>query len=499
MTPIAPRQLAALAWLAALVAVVLGSWGLSSASLWLDETFTVFDARRSLADMLAMRGEAFGGAHHPPGYFLVVRGAMAVCGTHEVCVRAPSVLANAALAAVIVLAAGRSFGRVAAIAAALVWPSLPYALKYAQQARHYSLLGLLCALALMHAMQAWSREGPREPQRTFVALGLCAGLALWVHLFAVPFLVGLALWCGGWQLALRRSERAPSLSECAIAIGTAVLTAAPLLPGLWKVWVTAGGGQLESRAGPVENAAELARDLLTFGLDSWWVPLLAAPALLHPRTRVLAFGLALVAVFPLSGVLLRNPEHFVALRYFMPSLAVVAVLQAAGVAVIFAVCGQLASRLVRRGRGVLGLALATALLAWPVRVLARLHVAGIAKQYATADFEPWDRVAARIRVHAVPGDLTVVVPYALVRYPFLVYGLPTPLIDPDDPELAAQLAACDGTVFVVASHIDRDERTALRRRTLRTITAAGFVRSELDAPREANIELLAYRRRPSSS
>ena len=30
---------------------------------------------------------------------------------------------------------------------------------------------------------------------------------------------------------------------------------------------------------------------------------------------VLAFGLALVAVFPLSGVLVRNPEHFVALRH----------------------------------------------------------------------------------------------------------------------------------------------------------------------------------------
>jgi hypothetical protein len=134
-------------------------------------------------------------------------------------------------------------------------------------------------------------------------------------------------------------------------------------------------------------------------------------------------------------------------------------------------------------------------LAWPTAVLVRLHAAGITKQYATADFEPWDRIAASIREHAAPGDLTVVVPYALVRYPFLVYELPTPLLDPEDPELAAQLAACEGTVFVVTSHIDRPERTALRRRTLRMITAAGFVRSEQGAPREANIELLAYRRR----
>ena len=55
------------AGLAAALAIGLGAVGLADASLWLDETFSVFDARRELVDILMMRGEAFGGAHHPPG------------------------------------------------------------------------------------------------------------------------------------------------------------------------------------------------------------------------------------------------------------------------------------------------------------------------------------------------------------------------------------------------------------------------------------------------
>ncbi|HWB77827.1 MAG TPA: glycosyltransferase family 39 protein [Nannocystaceae bacterium] len=488
------RELAVLAWAAALLAVALGSWGISEASLWLDETFTVHDARRSLADIVTMQNEAYGGAHHPGGYFLVVKAAMAICGAHETCVRLPSVLANAALAAVIVILAARLFGRTAAIAAAIVWPALPYALKYAQQARHYSLLGLVTALALLLAVRALAKDGGAQAERrTFVLLGLTAGLALWVHLFAVPFLVGLALFCMGWQL----KERAVSWQHWAIAIAVALFVAAPLLPGMWKVWATSGGGQLESRAGPIENAAELTRDLLTFGLDSWWVPGIAAFALVPGpwSRRALVLGLFLVAVFPLSGVLLRNPQHFVALRYFMPSLAAIAVLQAAGVAAIVSLARMLAQRVRPQHERLLGAVIAVLILAWPTLVLARLHVAGIAKQYDTADFEPWDRIAESIHTHALDGDLTVVVPYVFVRFPFEVYELPTEILDPEADDFAARLRDHQGTIFVVTSHIDRPERVAQRGRTMRTLTRAGFVRRPLPGvAREANIELLAYQR-----
>lgn len=489
------RELAVLAWAAALLAVALGSWGIADASLWLDETFTVHDARRSLSDIVTMQNEAFGGAHHPGGYFLVVKGAMAICGAREACVRMPSVLANAALAAVIVVLAARLFGRTAAIVSAIVWPTLPYALKYAQQARHYSMLGLVTALAVLLAVRALAVDGGgKAERRTFVLLGLTAGLSLWVHLFAVPFLVGLALFCAGWQL----QQRSVSWRQWCIAIGVALLVAAPLLPGMWKVWATSGGGQLESRAGPIENAAELTRDLLTFGLDSWWVPGLAAFALAPGpwSRRALVLGLFLVAVFPLSGVLVRNPEHFVALRYFMPSLAAIAVLQAAGVAAIVSLSRALARRVRPRMELVGGVVLATLLLAWPTIALARLHVAGIAKQYDTADFEPWDRIADSIRTHASDGDLTVVVPYVFVRFPFEVYELPTAIVDPDADDFADRLAGCDGTVFVVTSHVDRPERVAQRGRTMRALSRAGFVRRPLEGvAREANIELIAYRRR----
>lgn len=103
-------QIVWLAVLAALASVVVTGWELGLHSLWLDEAFTVHDARRSVADILAQRGEAYGGAHHPPLYFVVVKGAMAVCGTSEACVRAPSVLADAGIAAVLVVLASRLLG-----------------------------------------------------------------------------------------------------------------------------------------------------------------------------------------------------------------------------------------------------------------------------------------------------------------------------------------------------------------------------------------------------
>ena len=65
-----------LAVAAAVACMLVTGWDLDRHSLWLDEAFTVHDARRSVADILGQRGEAYGGAHHPPLYFLVVKGAI---------------------------------------------------------------------------------------------------------------------------------------------------------------------------------------------------------------------------------------------------------------------------------------------------------------------------------------------------------------------------------------------------------------------------------------
>jgi len=479
----------------AVIALLLGAVGLADASLWLDETFSVFDARRSLGDIFAMRGEAYGGAHHPPGYFLLLKGTIAVCGTSEVCVRGPSVLANAGLAFVLAVLGARLFGVLAGAGAGIVWATTPYAIKYAQQARHYTLLALVAGVAMLLLVRVLGdRRAARD--RMFVALGLVFACGLWLHLFALPFLgmlavaVPVVLWLGGAHVVR------PTRRQWAIAIGTAAVASVPLVPGMWRVWITGGGGQLASKAGPVENARELLVDLVTFGLDTPWVPIVIACALLVPtwRGRGLVLGLVVLSIAPLGVVFVRNPEHFVTLRYFMPSLVPVALAFGAGVGAVHGRATSLAQKWVGARAGVVGAVGAAIVLAWPVIAIARLHDTGLRKQWATAGFEPWRDVAAAIRAAAQSGDIMVLVPHELVLYPLLVYELGIPLHA--EAELADALATAPTGVFVVTSHIDRKERSNARRDVMRTISGARYVRAPLQGvPEQRAIEVLLYRPR----
>lgn len=478
------------------IAVLLGSVGLADASLWLDETFSVFDARRSLGDIFAMRGEAYGGAHHPPGYFLLLEGTIAVCGTSEVCVRAPSVLANAGLAFVLVVLGARMYGVIAGAGAGIVWATTPYAIKYAQQARHYTLLALVAGVVMLLVVRALGRDGRRPTDRTMVALGVALAAGLWLHLFALPFLGALAMVAVVAVVIDRGRDRGATRRQWGIALGVAVLASAPVSPGLWRVWITGGGGQLVSQAGPVENAKALLVDLATFGLDTIWVPLVCACALLRPtwRERGEALALVVLAVLPLSVVLVRNPEHFVTLRYFMPSLVPVALLFGSGVGAIVDTARWGRERFAARAPVWSAWLVAAMVLAVPALRIAELHVAGLRKQWATAGFEPWRDVAAAIRAAAQPGDIAVLVPYEIVEYPLLVYPLEMPMVGVDT--LQDALREQPTGVFVVTSHIDRPERADVRRDAMRTIAGARYVRAALDGvPKQRAIEVLLYRPR----
>lgn len=481
----------------AAVAIVLGLPSLADASLWLDETFSIYDARRSIADIFAMRNEAYGGAHHPPGYFLVLKATMAVCGTSEACVRMPSVLANAGVAALVVVLGARLFGLAAAAVAGGAWAMMPYAIKYAQQARHYTLLALVCAVALLAVVSALDRK-PDAPlsDRRAAAVGLACSGALWVHLFALPFLAALVLVAVTCLAAGGRSIARPRARAWAIALGTAVVASLPLLPGLWQVWITDGGGQLGSQSGPVENAKALAIDLATFGLDVPWIPAIAAAALaaLGARARVAAAGLVALAGLPLVVVLVRNPEHFVALRYFMPSLVALALLFGAGAVAIATRLSKVVAQLAPRLPPYLALAIGVAVVAAASAPIVGAGVPALRKQWATAGFEPWRDTSAAIAAAAGQGDVVVGVPWELVRYPLLVYPPGAAIVGPDalDDALAQQPAS----IFVVSSHVERPQRQAERRTTLRRVAAAGYARAELDGvPPQRAIEVLRYRRR----
>jgi 4-amino-4-deoxy-L-arabinose transferase-like glycosyltransferase len=489
--PAAPErrsQVVLLAALAAVACLLVTGWDLGLHSLWVDEAFTVHDARRSVADILAQRGEAYGGAHHPPLYFLVVKGAMALCGTSEACVRAPSVLADAGIAAVLVVIAARLFGRAAAVAAAVSWPTLPYALKYAQQARHYPLFALFALVALLLAVRVLALDGRgRASDRACAALGLFVGLTLATHLFAVPWTFALALWGFGWWLAQRRVEAAslPRAREWLVAAMGLAIGLLPIVPGLGRMFAGVGAGELASKAGPVENWRELVVDVTTAALDTPIVPALAAVAIVLGPRRVLVASLAMLALAPLVAVLLRNPEHFVPLRYFMPSVGVTVLVTAAGLAALWHAPALLLGPGRTRIATAVGLALAVAF-AIP---LARLHAAGVRKHFGLETFEPWRDVAGWLSAQSQAGDAVMPMPPDIAAVPFEVYDPAMPVLDPN-----AELA--DVTrVFLVSSHVE-GERVQLRRTAIARLRANGFTIGRVpDQPRSKTIEITVFVRR----
>src|SRR5437763_15224657 len=112
---------------------------LTSSHLWLDEALTVNIARLPLSripDALRHDGS-------PPPYYLVLHGWIGVFGSGDVAVRALSAVFAVATLPLIWIAGLRVGGRRAGIAALLLLASSPFAIRFATEARMYSLLGLL--------------------------------------------------------------------------------------------------------------------------------------------------------------------------------------------------------------------------------------------------------------------------------------------------------------------------------------------------------------------
>ena len=113
-------------------------------SVWLDEANSVRIASQALSDMPAvLRTDG-----HPPLYYLFLAGWQALFGTGETAIRALSgVCYVAAVAAVFWGARTLRYDRASAALCAFFYLASPIAVRQAQNARMYSLLGLLVILS----------------------------------------------------------------------------------------------------------------------------------------------------------------------------------------------------------------------------------------------------------------------------------------------------------------------------------------------------------------
>jgi mannosyltransferase len=319
----------ALATLVALAAILRFAT-IDVQSLWLDESATVALLRHDLWDMLSTLPSA---ESSPPLYFVLAWAWAKLFGAGALGLRSLSAVLGT-LTVPVAYAAARPVSRRAGLWAAAIAAASPLTFYYAQEARGYALLILLCGLSFVLFQRALDDPRPRT-------LALWTGvsvLALLTHYFALFLLVPEVLW-----LARRHGPRA--LAPYVGAIGVVGLALLPLArrqradnksdwiedTSLASRIVQAPKQYLVGIDSPAEIAATAAAAALV----------VAAIALLVKRgsererrtaertAAVVAVALALPLVLSLSGAIdVFNGRNVVGA--WVPAAAVVAIAIAAG-------------------------------------------------------------------------------------------------------------------------------------------------------------------------
>jgi mannosyltransferase len=187
---------------------------LGSKGFWGDEVSTVDLAHRSLGHMLTGIGNL---ESTPPLYYVLSWAWIRLVPSTEVGIRALPALCGVALVPVTYLIARELAPRRAATIAAALVACNPFLVWYSQEARAYSLLALLSAIALV----LFIRVLKRPSARLYAGWAFVSALALATHYFAaflaVPEAV-ILLWAA--------PRRLPAL----LAVSAVGLTGASLLP-----------------------------------------------------------------------------------------------------------------------------------------------------------------------------------------------------------------------------------------------------------------------------
>jgi mannosyltransferase len=191
-----------------LAGLLLRLAGLDAQPLWLDEAFSLWVARLPLQDIPAWVTLI---DHHPPLYYFMLHGWRASVGESEWAVRSLSALASVLTIPLLAAATRRLLGCEAALAAALLAAVAPFQVRYAQEARMYSLAMVTVTAALAATAQlltAWEARG-----RAWIGLAGCQAAAMLTHhmaavLFPLALNLGVLLvWlrvraenlCEGWE------------------------------------------------------------------------------------------------------------------------------------------------------------------------------------------------------------------------------------------------------------------------------------------------------------
>ena len=211
-----------------LLLVAFGLWvyHLDGQSLWRDEGLSLGRAHQPLSLIFANRNLVQGVSSqdlHPPLYFLMLRGWIALAGESEFALRFPSVLAMV-FAVVLMAALGRRvWGAASGGTAAALAVLSPFYLWYAQEARMYAWVVLESLILLATLWPLLKKQAGWWP---IIRFGLAALFLAYTH-YSGLFLVGFALLA---YVAVRLERK--SWRRFLLILAVMGLAAIPLWPSI---------------------------------------------------------------------------------------------------------------------------------------------------------------------------------------------------------------------------------------------------------------------------
>jgi hypothetical protein len=213
-----------------LAAFALRAWRVGLPALTSDEAFSWRLTRHPLGDMLARAALDV----HPPLYYVLLDGWLALLGDAPAALRGLSVVAGVLvvpLAFLLVAEArrldGQGHGRGAALLAAALVALHATQVMQSRNARMYALgaaLGAAGAWVLLRAHRATARRGA-----WWALWGLVAAAAAGTHYYLALTVAAQ----GAWAIAATRDGRTRA-REVLLGAGVAALAFAPWVPALWR-------------------------------------------------------------------------------------------------------------------------------------------------------------------------------------------------------------------------------------------------------------------------
>jgi 4-amino-4-deoxy-L-arabinose transferase-like glycosyltransferase len=173
-----------------LLGAFLRIYGINSESLWFDEAFSVHLSKMNIADLIKNTAEDV----HPPLYYIILNFWETIFGDSEISSRALSLIFNILTIYFLYRAASYLYDKKTGLVAAFILAISPFHIYYSQEARMYSLLGLLSLLSVYYFMKSAAEIKNINFHKyvIFSALMLYTHVyGFWILSFEILFVLGL--------------------------------------------------------------------------------------------------------------------------------------------------------------------------------------------------------------------------------------------------------------------------------------------------------------------